>query len=80
MILNTKYFGLIADITNKKEEQLNLEETQISVASLKAIMETNYPDLKNTTYSVAVNQAMVAVETNLNEKDVIAFLPPFAGG
>jgi molybdopterin synthase sulfur carrier subunit len=80
MILNTKYFGLIADITNKKEEQLNLEETQISVASLKAIMEANYPDLRKTSYYVAVNQAMVAVETNLNEKDVIAFLPPFAGG
>ncbi|AWG20085.1 hypothetical protein FFWV33_00395 [Flavobacterium faecale] len=80
MILNTKYFGLIADITNKKEEQLNLEQTQISVASLKAFMENNYPDLRKTSYSVAVNQAMVGVDTNLSEKDVIAFLPPFAGG
>lgn len=80
MILNTKYFGLIADITKKKEEQLQIEVNQISVASLKKMMEDNYPDLKKTSYSVAVNQTMVGVETNLNEKDVIAFLPPFAGG
>ncbi|WP_366186972.1 MoaD/ThiS family protein [Flavobacterium ovatum] len=80
MIINTKYFGLIADITKKKEEQLQLEETLISVASLKSIMENNYPDLRKTSYSVAVNQALVGVETNLKEQDVIAFLPPFAGG
>ncbi|MCW2119525.1 MoaD/ThiS family protein [Flavobacterium sp. 7A] len=80
MIINTKYFGLIADITNKKEEQLQLKETLTSVASLKSIMEANYPDLRKTSYSVAVNQALVGIETNLKEQDVIAFLPPFAGG
>ncbi|GIZ07547.1 MoaD/ThiS family protein [Flavobacterium sp. UMI-01] len=80
MRINAKYFGLIADITNKKEEQLLLDETPISVATLKTIMETNYPDLKKTTYSVAVNQSLAAIETQIKTEDTIAFLPPFAGG
>ncbi|WP_418262208.1 MoaD/ThiS family protein [Flavobacterium faecale] len=80
MIINAKYFGLIADITNKKEERLQLEDKQISVAKLKAIMEMNYPDLKTTTYTVAVNQTMVGSDTKINKEDTIAFLPPFAGG
>ncbi|MCG9791267.1 MoaD/ThiS family protein [Flavobacterium algicola] len=80
MIINTKYFGLIADITNKKEEKLQLDGGKMSVASLKLLMENNYPDLKKTTYSIAVNQTMVEEETFLNEQDIIAFLPPFAGG
>lgn len=80
MIINTKYFGLIADITNKKEEQVTLDETNTTVAFLKSVMESNYPDLKKTNYSIAVNQAIVSSEFDIKERDEIAFLPPFAGG
>lgn len=80
MIINIKYFGLLADITKKKEEQMTLDESNFSVAFLKSKMESAYQELQNTNYSVAVNQAMVGMDTNIKDQDVIAFLPPFAGG
>ena len=80
MIINTKYFGLIADITNKKEEQISIEEKNTTVAFLKSVMETNYPDLKKTNYSIAVNQAIASTATSIKDHDEIALLPPFAGG
>ncbi|MGA9639613.1 MoaD/ThiS family protein [Flavobacterium sp.] len=80
MIINTKYFGLISDITNKKEEQIVLENFNTTVSFLKSVIESNYPDLKKTTYSIAVNQAIVPTDFMIKEQDTIAFLPPFAGG
>ncbi|MBE0393518.1 MoaD/ThiS family protein [Flavobacterium sp. PL002] len=80
MIINIKYFGLLADITKKKEEQMTLDESNFSVAFLKSKMESAYQELQNTNYSVAVNQAMVGMDSKIKDQDVIAFLPPFAGG
>lgn len=80
MIITSKYFGLIADITSKKEEQIVLDVSNVTIAFLKSKMEVTYPDLKTTTYSVAVNQVIAGVDVILRENDEIAFLPPFAGG
>jgi molybdopterin synthase sulfur carrier subunit len=43
-------------------------------------MEAVYEELKNTNYTIAVNQAMSSLDYNIKDQDVIAFLPPFAGG
>lgn len=80
MIITLKYFGLLVDITQKKEEVFRLDETKVSVSFLKSKLETAYEELKNTNYSVAVNQAMSSLDYNIKDQDVIAFLPPFAGG
>lgn len=80
MIINIKYFGLLADIAKKREEQIVLEDSVVSVALLKSKMESAYQGLQNATYTIAVNQAMVGLEGNIQDQDVIAFLPPFAGG
>ncbi|UQD54935.1 MoaD/ThiS family protein [Flavobacterium sp. K5-23] len=80
MILNIKYFGVLAEITKKKEEQLVLDESNVTVNSLKLKMESAYQELQKNNYSIAVNQAMVGMDTAINDQDVIAFLPPFAGG
>jgi molybdopterin synthase sulfur carrier subunit len=80
MILNIKYFGVLAEITKKKEEQLVLDESNMTVNSLKLKMEVAYQELQKNNYSIAVNQAMVGMDTAINDQDVIAFLPPFAGG
>ncbi|WPR72857.1 MoaD/ThiS family protein [Flavobacterium sp. NG2] len=80
MIINTKYFGLIADITNKNEEQVSLDNSNATVACLKGVMESNYPDLKKTNYSIAVNQVITNIDFSIKNQDEIAFLPPFAGG
>lgn len=80
MILNIKYFGVLADIAKKKEEQLVLDESNLTVNSLKSKMELVYQELQNNNYSIAVNQVMVGMDATVKNQDVIAFLPPFAGG
>ena len=80
MILNIKYFGVLADITDKKEEQLVLDDSNLTVNSLKLKMESVYQELQKNTYSIAVNQTLSGMDVTIKDQDVIAFLPPFAGG
>ncbi|HEY4618488.1 MAG TPA: MoaD/ThiS family protein [Flavobacterium sp.] len=80
MILNIKYFGVLAELTKKKEEQLVLEEPNMTVNSFKSKMESAYQEMQSVSYTIAVNQAIAGVDTTLNDQDVIAFLPPYAGG
>ncbi|WP_269221925.1 MoaD/ThiS family protein [Flavobacterium sp. IMCC34518] len=80
MTLTLKYFGLLADITQLKEEKITFEEETISVSALKSKVEDSYQNMQNTTYNIAVNQTMSDLQTFIKDNDVIAFLPPFAGG
>jgi sulfur-carrier protein len=80
MTITLKYFGSLVDITLKKEEIFSLEETTMSISFLKTKIETAYNGLKNTNYSIAVNQVMNNLDANIKDQDIIAFLPPFAGG
>jgi molybdopterin synthase sulfur carrier subunit len=80
MTITLKYFGLLADITQLKEEQFTLEEEIISVSALKSKIENSYQSMQNTTYTIAVNQAMSSMQATIKDQDIIAFLPPFAGG
>jgi sulfur-carrier protein len=80
MIVTIKYFGVIVDITHKTEELFSFSENVKSVASLKEEMEATYTSLKNIHYRIAVNQTLSGLETTINNNDIIAFLPPFAGG
>ena len=80
MILNIKYFGVLADITKKKEEQVVLDDSNLTVNSLKLKMESVYQELQKNSYSIAVNQTISGMDATIKHQDVIAFLPPFAGG
>jgi molybdopterin synthase sulfur carrier subunit len=80
MILNIKYFGVLADITKKKEEQVVLDDSNLTVNSLKLKMESVYQELQKNSYSIAVNQTISGMDVTIKHQDVIAFLPPFAGG
>lgn len=80
MTITLKYFGLLVDVTRKKEEQFFIEENKVTVSFLKTKMESLYDELKNTNYSIAVNQSMSSLDYAIKDQDVIAFLPPFAGG
>jgi sulfur-carrier protein len=80
MTITLKYFGSLVDITQKKEEQYIFGENKMSVAYLKAKLEIFYGDLKQTNFTIAVNQKMVGLDYLVQDQDIIAFLPPFAGG
>lgn len=80
MIVTIKYFGLIAEVTNKSEEQLQLDQETISIVGLQLKLESLYEGLQNATYAVAVNQTICTTDVAIKNQDVIAFLPQFAGG
>jgi molybdopterin synthase sulfur carrier subunit len=80
MTITLKYFGLLADITQLKEEQFTFDQETISVSELKSKIESSYPKMQNTAYNIAVNQTISDLKTAIKDNDVIAFLPPFAGG
>jgi sulfur-carrier protein len=80
MIVQVKYFGLLADITKKVEEQFEFQEQHISIEALKTTLENLYKQFEHNNYSIAVNQIIVSKETYIIDKDIVALLPPYAGG
>lgn len=80
MTITIKYFGLLADITKTNEEECRLEQQHISVAILRSQLEAKYQEMEHANYNIAVNQKMSDLNTKITEGDVVAFLPPFAGG
>ena len=72
------YFGVIAEITEKKQEVF---EHQFSdVQEMVLILKNKYKRLENVLFNVAINQRIVDLSTLVNLNDEIAILPPFAGG
>ena len=80
MEIIVKYFGIIADITQKKEEVFYLEEELNTIKNIKSKVEIKYPKILVINYSVAVNQKFLQNDVLLKNNDIIALLPPFAGG
>lgn len=77
MIVTIKYFGQIAEVTEKETETLEVVEG--SVSELIDTLHSRYTLLKNKDFQVAQNQELVTLETELTGEE-IALLPPFAGG
>lgn len=80
MTITLKYFGLLADITRLREEQFTFDQETLPLSALKSKIETRYQTMQNATYNIAVNQVMSGLQATIKDQDVIAFLPPFAGG
>ncbi len=74
-----KYFGLIAEKTNCFEEIYSIDSIDFEefINEIK-----NKHQLQNQVFSVAVNERIMAFDKNMKLKinDIIAILPPFAGG
>ncbi len=77
MQLTIKYFGLIAEITKRNEEQFEFSGTLIN--EFLDTVYLKYPKLKETHFQVAQNNEIVSKETIITQTE-IALLPPFAGG
>jgi molybdopterin synthase sulfur carrier subunit len=77
MQLNIKYFGLLTEATNCKEETITF--SKLSVSELLDTLFENHPNLKGKDFQVAQNQEIVSKNTSVSEGE-IALLPPFSGG
>ncbi len=79
MNLTLKYFGQLVDVTGSHEESRNIsiETTQ----ELLNELQTQYA-ISHIPFQLAVNQKLIDAEESihLNEGDVVALLPPYAGG
>ncbi|MFA9191233.1 MoaD/ThiS family protein [Flavobacterium sp. FZUC8N2.13] len=78
-MLRLKYFGAVAEKTKVQEE--NIPFSNSSLQELVDALEQKY-DLASLSYSIAVNQKLVQDKNSymLISNDVVALLPPFAGG
>lgn len=77
MKLTIKYFGLLAEITQCNEEQIEFSGMRIN-----ELLETVYlkhPKLKEKDFQVAQNNEIASKDTTVTQTE-IALLPPFAGG
>lgn len=77
MILNVKYFGLIAELTTREEEVLEFSGS--TIFDFLEVLNAKYPELMNTNFQVAQEREIVSKETQISGKE-IALLPPFSGG
>lgn len=80
MTVTIRYFGLITDITSRKEEVFFSDDASLKTETLVSILSKKYADLSNSSFVVAVNKKIVIGNLELNNNDTIALLPPFAGG
>ena len=78
-MLSVKYFGAVAEKTKLQGEEMPF--SNLSLQELVDELDQKY-DLASLSYSIAVNQKIVQDKNSymLINNDVVALLPPFAGG
>ena len=76
------YFAALRDLLGTPEEQLELPASVMKVADLVPFLESARPHLRGRFASVrvAVNESFASAEDPLSDGDVIALIPPVAGG
>lgn len=70
------FFGITREITGKSECSYDAGEKSILIMQLM----NDYPELQMCRFRISVNGVISEGNTKLNENDVLALLPPFAGG
>lgn len=75
-------FGIAKDIVGKSAIDLStLKTLPKSVAELKKLLASNYPDFSNlTSLAIAVNSEYATDDVVLRKNDEIAIIPPVSGG
>jgi molybdopterin synthase sulfur carrier subunit len=78
-MIAVKYFGAIAEKTKSQGEEIYFSDLPLD--QLLVSLEQKY-QLGQLSFSVAINQKIVQETANyiLKNNDVVALLPPFAGG
>jgi molybdopterin synthase sulfur carrier subunit len=69
-------FGVLTDVVGKQKLELKAND----IDSLKKILMEKFPALQKYKFQFAVNREKTEENILLNEEDVVALLPPFAGG
>jgi molybdopterin synthase sulfur carrier subunit len=77
MQVKVLFFGSLTDITGCSSldiaDILDTEQLQQQLAA-------QYPALAKAKYGLAVNKRMITGNTQLQQQDTVALMPPFSGG
>jgi molybdopterin synthase sulfur carrier subunit len=77
MKIKILFFGILREAAGKQEMTLNnINNTE----SLQNHLTSLIPRLKNYTFRLAINQEFIDGNCTLKEGDIVAVMPPFAGG
>jgi molybdopterin converting factor subunit 1 len=82
MKVRVLYFAAVRDETKRDEEELELPEDVVTIRDFVCDMARRYPALEPrlATIRFAKNETFVELEEKLEDGDVVAVLPPLAGG
>jgi molybdopterin converting factor subunit 1 len=80
MKITTLFFGITTDLV--KTSQLEIEvANNTTIHNFKIVLKEKFPQLKNiNSYAIAVNESYAATDLVLQEKDIVAIIPPVSGG
>jgi molybdopterin synthase sulfur carrier subunit len=77
MSIKILFFGYLADVAGAHEKDIqNTHDTD----SFRQMLIVDFPKMNERPFAIAVNKEIINANTNLNDGDVVALLPPFAGG
>lgn len=80
MKLNVLAFGIAKDIFGASTVEVEVAN-EVTVANLRATLETQYPRLGQlTSYMIAVNNEYAGADNTLQHRDEVAIIPPVSGG
>jgi molybdopterin synthase sulfur carrier subunit len=77
MVINVKYFGMVADAVGQGHEEIVLPSSDLD---LRRFFEARYPLLQAMTWKLAVDQELIEGIVRLQAGAEVVLLPPFAGG
>lgn len=82
MIIEVLYFAVLRDLTGSSEERIDVDESTTSLGDLLDVLSRKHPALAGRLASVRVarNETFATLDTPLAAGDVIALIPPVAGG
>ena len=75
--INLKAFGMLAE--KMGTDSLEIENPGSSEV-LKQQLLTQFPELKDMTFRMALDRKLLQVDTDISQGQEIALLPPFSGG
>jgi molybdopterin synthase sulfur carrier subunit len=82
VIVRLLYFAAIRELVGRSEDRLEIPAAVTTIGELSAYLETAIPELAGRLGSVrlARNEEIATASTRLEAGDVVALIPPVAGG
>jgi molybdopterin converting factor subunit 1 len=80
MEIKTLFFGITTDLVGASQLEISIDEN-MSVKEFKKILIGKFTSLKNiNSYAIAINEEYANDDEIINDRDVVAIIPPVSGG